>query len=401
MENTEHRKSGAVVPRVVSTLVGLLLIVMLAACGGKDVIEDGGDAPPAESAPVTLVAVAPTLEPTATVIPTSTPLPTATPTATTTATPTATPTETPTATPTPLHPLSIEAMRQASYPGSELTIVQKLAPGSNYQRYIASYESEGNTIYALLTVPNGEKPPTGWPVVVFNHGYIPPTQYRTTQRYIAYVDAFARNGYIVLKSDYRGHGNSEGEARGGYGSPAYTVDVLNAVSSIKQYPDADPERIGMWGHSMGGQITLRAMVTTDDVKAGVIWAGVVGSYEELLNRWRRPAGSAPSPSSGARRWRQELVETYGPPEQNPAFWNSISPTSYVADLSGPVQLHHGTADTSVPVEFSTALEKRIQDAGGVVEYYSYPGDNHNISKNLATALQRSVTFFDQHVKNMP
>jgi dipeptidyl aminopeptidase/acylaminoacyl peptidase len=66
-----------------------------------------------------------------------------------------------------------------------------------------------------------------------------------------------------------------------------------------------------------------------------------------------------------------------------------------------VQLQHGTADTSVPVEFSTALEKRIQDAGGVVEYYSYPGDNHNISKNLATALQRSVTFFDQHVKNMP
>jgi hypothetical protein len=39
---------------------------------------------------------------------------------------------------------------------------------------------------------------------------------------VAYVDALARNGYIVFKSDYRGHGNSEGSAPGGYGSPAYT-----------------------------------------------------------------------------------------------------------------------------------------------------------------------------------
>jgi dipeptidyl aminopeptidase/acylaminoacyl peptidase len=290
-------------------------------------------------------------------------------------------------------------MRQASYPGSEIQIVQTLAQGANYQRYIASYESEGNTIYALLTIPNGERPPTGWPVVIFNHGYIPPTQYRTTERYVAYADAFARNGYIVFKSDYRGHGSSEGEARGGYGSPAYTVDILNAVSAMKQHPDADPNRMGMWGHSMGGQITLRAMVTNDDIKAGVIWAGVVGSYEELMNRWRRPSGSAPPTPSGSRRWRQELAEQYGTPEQNPEFWNSISPTSYVVDLSGPVQLHHGTADTSVPIAFSESLAQRIQDVGGVVEYFTYPGDNHNLSKNLDTALQRSVAFFDKYVKN--
>lgn len=381
-------------------LILLMLTIMLAAC--SDAAEDGGDAPLAEPATVVIVAAA-TLEPTAAITPTPTTPPTATstamPTATSTATPTATPTETPTATPTPLHPLSIEAMREASYPGSEVQIIEKLAPGANYQRYVASYESEGSTIYALLTVPNGEKPPTGWPVVIFNHGYIPPAQYRTTERYVAYVDAFARNGYIVFKSDYRGHGRSEGAARGGYGSPDYTVDVLNAVASMKQYPDADPNRMGMWGHSMGGHITLRSMVTSDDVKAGVIWAGVVGSYEELLNRWRRPSGAATTIPSGARRWRQELTSSYGPPEQNPEFWNSISPSSYVADLSGPLQLHHGTADTSVPLQFSDSLAARIEEAGGVVEYYTYPGDNHNISKNLGTALQRSVAFFDKYVKN--
>src|SRR3990167_9704794 len=155
-----------------------------------------------------------------------------------------------------LHPLSIEYMQQQSYPGSDITIEQTLPAGSNYNQYIASYKSDGLKIYVLLTVPQGAKPKNGWPVIIFNHGFIPPEQYRTTERYVAYVDAFARNGYIVFKSDYRGHGNSEGKAEGGYGSNAYTIDVLNALSSMKKYKDTDPNRIGMWGHSMGGGITL-------------------------------------------------------------------------------------------------------------------------------------------------
>jgi len=211
-------------------------------------------------------------------------------------------------------------MRQQTYPGSEITIEETLQPGANYDRYIVSYLSEGFRIYALLTVPRGRVPENGWPVILFNHGYIPPEQYRTTERYVAYVDAIARQGYIVLRSDYRGHGNSEGEAATGYASAAYTIDVLNAVASIKRFPEADPERIGMWGHSMGGGITLRIMVTTSDVKAGVIWAGTVASFPELFKRrWGTDtAGANPlptlEPNSHRWSWLPAMLETYGTPE---------------------------------------------------------------------------------------
>jgi dipeptidyl aminopeptidase/acylaminoacyl peptidase len=293
-------------------------------------------------------------------------------------------------------------MRQQVYPGSEIVIEETLAPGVNYDRYIASYRSEGLKIYALLTVPRGEKPAAGWPVVVFNHGYIPPEQYRTTERYVAYVDGFARNGYIVFRSDYRGHGSSEGEARGSYGSPDYTTDVLNAVAAIKSYPEADRERVGMWGHSMGGHITLRAMVTSGDIKASVIWAGVVASYPDLVERWRRGSDAGPTPTphpdNPRRRWRQDLLDTYGAPEENPEFWASISANSFLADLSGPLQLHHGTADASVPIEFSATLYEQIQAVGGTVEYYVYEGDDHNLAASFSLAMQRSIAFFDTYVK---
>ena len=334
----------------------------------------------------------------------STPTPSATATLTFTPSPSITPSPTATATTTPIptatlnpHPLSIERMRADSYPGSAIVIEEQLRDGGNYSRYYVSYLSEGNKIYGLLTVPNDEKPDDGFPVIVFNHGYIPPEVYKTTERYVAYVDLLARNGYIVFRTDCRGHDRSEGEARGAYSRPDYTIDVLNAVASIKGYPAADPERIGMWGHSMGGYITLRSMVVSSDIKVGVIWAGVVVSYPDLLTKWRRGDGaSVPTPRPNS--WRTTLFETYGDWDENPEFWDAISSNSYVADISGPIQLHHGTEDKDVPLEFSEILFYELLEAEQFVELHKYEGDNHNISNNFSLAMERTIDFFDRYLK---
>jgi uncharacterized protein len=249
-------------------------------------------------------------------------------------------------------------------------------------------------------VPNGPKPATGWPVIIFNHGFIPPTIYRTTERYVAYVDDIARSGYIVFKPDYRGNGLSEGQARGAYGSPDYVVDDLNALASMKQYPGADPARMGMWGHSMGGYITLRAMVISKDIKAGVIWSGVVASYQDLLEHWRRPQSEVVAATAvpDARRGFRSMTDQYGTPEQNPDFWNSISANSFLADLSGPLQLHHGLADTEVPLQFSQTLYQELQNAGQTSEFYTYPGADHNLTAGFGLAMQRTIQFLDKYVK---
>jgi pimeloyl-ACP methyl ester carboxylesterase len=292
------------------------------------------------------------------------------------------------------YPLSIEYLREGEYPGSQIAVEQELDPGSNYRRYYVSYLSEGLKIHALMTIPNGETPETGWPVIIFNHGYIPPSSYHTTERYEKYVDEIARSGYIVFRSDYRGHDLSEGEARGAYGYPDYTIDILNAVASVKIYSEADPDRIGMWGHSMGGYITLRCMVISKDIKVGVIWAGVVAPYPDLVNNW--PGQTYETPAI-ANNWRRSLVETYGSPAQSPVFWDAISANSYLTDLSGPIQLHHGTGDVEVPAEFSASLYQQLQVANLPAELYLYENDNHNLSNSFDLAMRRTIDFFDLYL----
>lgn len=301
------------------------------------------------------------------------------------------------------HPLSVAYMRTQKYPGSPLKKIEKLGNGVNYERYVASYKADGLTQYGLLTIPTGEKPTNGWPVIIFNHGYIPPEQYRTTERYLAYTDAFSRNGYIVFKPDYRGNGSSEGRPEGAYYSPAYTVDVMNAVGSLMMYPDANPDRIGMWGHSMGGNITLRNIVIdTKTVKAAVIWGGVVGSYDDLMNNWQRRVPYRPSPRELTLRNtnRKRITDLYGTPTSNPTFWTAIDPTYFLNDITAPVQLHTGSEDEEVPSAFSEGLYKKLTLLNKKVELYTYPGGDHNISSpHFEVAIERSVAFFDRYLKD--
>lgn len=292
---------------------------------------------------------------------------------------------------------TIEALRVRSYPGSAITVERTLAPGANYRRYLASYRSDGLKIYALLTVPGGSKPASGWPAIVFNHGYIPPQQYRTGQSYRAYVDALARAGYVVFMPDYRGHGNSQGEARGAYWAPDYTVDVLNALASVRKFREADPARIGIWGHSMGGFLSLRAMVIDKQIRAGVIWAGVVAPYTDLLTAWapRYLGGGAHGDGPSERG---AALRRYGTPQANPRFWASLSANNYLSGGMPPIQLHHSPADTHVPYAFSQTLAAQLKAAGQPYEFYTYANDDHNLSRSFGPAMRRTVAYFDRYLK---
>ena len=66
--------------------------------------------------------------------------------------------------------------------------------------------------------------------------------------------------------------------------------------------------------------------------------------------------------------------------------------------SPPLQLHHGTADTEVPIALSRAQYAASQAAGEIVELYEYPDGDHNLSVDFFQAMVRSIGFFEKYVK---
>lgn len=309
-----------------------------------------------------------------------------------------TPTPSPAATPAPPRdPLQIEAIRARTYSASQLVVTQELGDQGGYREAINSFHSDGLKQYALVSTPTKPQPAAGWPVVILAHGYIPPAKYLTDgANYASIINELARAGYLVIKPDYRGHGRSEGQPEGGYFSPGYTYDVLSLIATIKNYPAADPSRIGLLGHSLGGQVALRTIVVSPDVKATVLMAGVVGSMDDLLYHW--PGGSIPrdqsaAPVPGPKGAKAALIAKYGTPRANPAFWDTASAINYVSFVKGPVQIHHSAADSLVPKFFSDHLDTALQAQAKPVEYYVYPGNDHQLSINRTLFMKRVLDFY--------
>ena len=306
----------------------------------------------------------------------------------------------------PQSPISINYLRSLKIDSDKPVIEREMYRNSLYTSYIAYYYSEGFKIYGLLTVPNSPMPEGGFPAIVFNHGYIPPKSYSTTSNYAAYVDYLARNGFVVFKIDMRGHGNSEGIASGSYFSSTYTKDAISALKSLQKLENVNKDKIGIWGHSMSGNLVLRAMEVEEDFKAGVIWAGAVYSYEDFYDlRITDSSYSMPITTEPALNINRDYSEEISKirnrsskPDFTNEYWRSISLTSNLDYLTNPLQIHHATNDNVVSINYSRGLSDYLKKNNKDYEYYEYPGGGHNITGiYFNQAMERTVKFFKDNL----
>ena len=324
----------------------------------------------------------------------------------------------PTATPSPFpfQDMTIPYLREREYKSS-LGDREVSYKGSNYTAYLTNYDSDGLKVNGLLTIPDGDpstrfdsarragsgqgEPAGGWPAIVFIHGYIPPTLYQTTQNYYDYVDYLARNGFVVFKIDLRGHGDSEGEAGGGYYGSDYVVDALNARAALQSATFVNPDAVGLWGHSMAGNIVMRSLASKTDIPAGVIWAGAVYTYLDMQKYGIDDNSYRPSENNTQRlNRRRELFEKYGSPSASSVFWQQVAPTNYLSDIKGAIQLNHAIDDAVVNIGYSHDLSALFDKTSVVHELNEYPSGGHNISGgSFVAAMNNTVQFFKKYLNS--
>lgn len=303
----------------------------------------------------------------------------------------------PTPTPMPFEDVTIPYLRKRTF-SSTLGPKEVFTQGTSYTSYLTSYSSDGFKVNGLLTIPNGTKPEKGWPAIVFVHGYIPPTQYTTTNKYVEYVDYLAKNGFVVFKIDLRGHGDSEGEPGGGYFGADYIADTLNAYSALQKTDVVNPNAIGLWGHSMAGNVLLRSIAVKPEIPAAVMWAGAVYSYADREKYGINDTSFTPSANPTGINRRQRLTDIYGQASSGSAFWKRMAPTYFLNDIKGAIEIHHAVDDAVVNVGYSRDLISLLDKTSVPHELYEYPSGGHNISgSSFDQAMQRTVTFYKKYL----
>ncbi|MBI5452915.1 alpha/beta fold hydrolase [Candidatus Gottesmanbacteria bacterium] len=304
---------------------------------------------------------------------------------------------TPSPTPFLFREVTIPYLRERFYKSS-LGPLKIYSENQSYTSYLTSYNSDGLKINGLLTIPKGTN--EKYPAIVFVHGYIPPNQYQTTERYTDYVDYLASNGFVVFKIDLRGHGNSEGEPSGAYYSSDYIVDTLNAYAALQSASFVNSHKIGLWGHSMAGNVVMRSFASKPTIPAVVIWAGTVYSYNDFTKyKINDQSYQPPSMSTERVKKRQQLINTYGEPSSISAFWKLVAPTNYLSDLKGALEINHAVDDEVVNIGYSRDLMALLDKTTVPHEFYTYPTGGHNIEgASFYQAMEHTVIFLKKYLE---
>lgn len=286
----------------------------------------------------------------------------------------------------PHAPYTIEALRNAAPHGSVFKIEQLFLKTDAYQKHAISYQSGDLAISGVMNVPLAAPPEGGFPVLILNHGLIPPEIYFSGRGSKREQEFFARHGYITIHPDYRGLASSSPltNARHDF-YVGYTEDVTALIDALKEFASSlmNLKRLGMWGHSMGGGIAARVAVLRPEVRAYVLFAPISADVEDNFYELAKEEVA----------W---LHDTYG--AEGASAYREISPITFFKDVSAPVQLHHGVADKDVPLDFSKKIFNALTRERKKAELYTYAGEGHEFGGAWQLAAERALQFFNFHLK---
>jgi dipeptidyl aminopeptidase/acylaminoacyl peptidase len=272
--------------------------------------------------------------------------------------------------------LTLPELQARTYGEGGFRVERVLEEGPHFVRVQFSHLSDGLRVHGFANLPRGRGP---FPVVVVLHGYVEPSRYRLLAYTTPYADFLAERGFLVLHPNYRGHPPSEGAPAGGL-RHAYAVDVLHLLAEVRRgaFPQADPRRIALFGHSMGGGVAQVVSLVDPGLKGVVLYGSMSGDERRNLERIYR--------WSGGRRGG-ELLSL---PE---AVLREASPWTYLAELRVPYSVHHGTEDAQVPPEWSWELCRRLKALGKPVECFRYAAGHVFRGQAREAFLARVLAFY--------
>ncbi len=266
-------------------------------------------------------------------------------------------------------------------------------------QFVKTPGANGWEIPGYLLTPRDLEPGRRYPALVYVHGGgmrqmregFPPLE--AYAFFYAVSLWLAERGVVSYLVNYRGgigYGKTFEQGNSGGLATVECEDCVRAGEWLKSQPFVDPQRVGVWGLSYGGWLTLASLCRSPSTFAlGINIAGI-WDFDQWMTWARREYRPA---------WDYFLGRARGPREQHPEVWDDASPRRRVADMRVPLVNLHGTKDAAVPFEQLNLIVKDCLAHGKAFETHYYPDESHMFTHRatwrdallkVETALRRTM-----------
>ncbi|MCD6018209.1 MAG: family peptidase [Bacteroidetes bacterium] len=243
--------------------------------------------------------------------------------------------------------------------------------------------SEGTDLYCRIFKPVNFDSTRKYPVVVYL--YNGPHSQMVTNTWMAggelWYQYMAEKGFIIFTLDGRGtsyRGKAFEQATHRHLGDKEMEDQLKGVEYLKSLPYVDASRIGVHGWSFGGFMTTTLMTRSPGTfKVGAAGGPVIDwSYYEIM-------------------YTERYMDS---PQDNKDGYDKNNLLNYVDKLKGKLLMIHGAQDPVVVLQHSVLYQKKAIDKGILLDYYLYPGHEHNVlGKDRAHLMEKITNYFIENL----
>lgn len=295
----------------------------------------------------------------------------------------------------PLDKYTYESLRKKIFKPSEITFGKVLNDGKDFTSYIFYFNVDGKKVSGMANIPKARG---SYPVIVMCRGFVEQKKYTIGEGTKHSGEVFASNGFITLAPDFLGYGESDPPSNDSieerFQTYTTTATLLSSVKNLNQALQktdkgitADTEKIGIWGHSNGGQIALSTLEITGKNYPTVLWAPVSKPFPYSVLYY---TDEFDDHGKALRKVLANFEKNYDA--------EKYSLTNFLDWIKAPIEIHQGIDDEEVPIKWSNQLVQELKDKKEDVTYFTYPGEDHNFS-NLSgwnQAVDRSISFYKEN-----
>ena len=283
---------------------------------------------------------------------------------------------------------SFEALSKREFTPVPLKLEVVLKKEKSFTSFVFTYLSDGKTISGMANIPKGNNK---FPVIILLRGWADREYYHVGLGTERSANFLAEHGFLTLAPDFLGYGYSDWEDKDILLARFYRpVEVLNLIAALSNLPSADSSRIGLWGHSNGGQIVLSILEITGKNYPVSLWAPVSLGFPENVFVY---LGTQEEVGNMVKDKVEEFLQTHDP--------RKYSISEYMNRIKSPFIIHQATADELIKTQWTRDLVARLRNQGLSVDFYLYSKENHNFNRYKETGevlRKRDLEFFRRLLK---